>query len=550
MRSFLAMREEDAALIRRRDEKPWQEEEMREEGREGMGEIGAHDSHGSAQTGAKKDDGDDETSAGITSRTAPGVVFATREELADHYKSGWHRFNLIRITRGLDAVDEEEFKKLSDELQDAESSSGSESEYSEDDEEELRELLQAQREMGISQDDWEEDEEAERRWEKLSNIVPVDLPQNLAKEYGNQKLGIFRVLLPDVNIGELLIELRKRKIYKGDECLRHKTFQRYVIRAKAGTRQATRDAMGGSSVPKSAGSSLRRYNEQMLEKDISDLLSSWKQDLDDCLLIFVFAPGIVNRNSIFGCQVVRKDDPRIRHGPNTFLFAVAERPVLKEVDRVHHIIMVCIIMSLQEVSEVRRQVMVRKVRVKKAPPAPAAAVATRCKLAVKVSFLLSLGADPTQRDGSGKVPYELCKGKEERDAFRRFWASEPDKWDYSKSQIPSMLTIEMEEQQKQKAAEKKEKEKQRKKEQERRKKEQAKQKKEEEEKNRAVQEVKLSDRELRALAAERRLGVTSKHPEFECEMCKVKASSAPFERLGFKYCSTSCVVAHKLQLGK
>mmetsp|Transcript_41404 Transcript_41404/g.130341 ORF Transcript_41404/g.130341 Transcript_41404/m.130341 type:complete len:353 (+) Transcript_41404:728-1786(+) len=352
--------------------------------------------------------------------------------------------------------------------------------------------------------------------------------------------------------------------------------------------------MGGSSVPKSAGSSLRRYNEQMLEKDISDLLSSWKQDLDDCLLIFVFAPGIVNRNSIFGCQVVRKDDPRIRHVPFP-----TRRPVLKEVDRVHHIIM-----SLQEVSEVRRQVMVRKVRVKKAPPAPAAAVATRSveeerlnepaifslvskrdEPAIRalvhqdesainviepvnrrsplhcaslagharmVSFLLSLGADPTQRDGSGKVPYELCKGKEERDAFRRFWASEPDKWDYSKSQIPSMLTIEMEEQQKQKAAEKKEKEKQRKKEQERRKKEQAKQKKEEEEKNRAVQEsqVKLSDRELRALAAERRLGVTSKHPEFECEMCKVKASSAPFERLGFKYCSTSCVVAHKLQLGK
>eukprot|EP00960_Hanusia_phi_P063514 765503-Hanusia_phi.AAC.1 len=190
----------------------------------------------------------------------------------------------------------------------------------------------------------------------------------------------------------------------------------------------------------------------------------------------------------------------------------------------------------------------------------------------QVSFLLSLGADPTLRDDVGKVslpfssacllpphllsssllpppllsplpvppnpplpsqllpscsritfsqvPYELCKGKDERDAFRRFWASEPDKWDYSKSQIPSMLTPEMEEQQKQKglslslslrsrsrsrspspalpcsliphvAAEKKEKEKQRKKEQEKRKKEQAKLKQEEEEKNRAVQEVDL-----------------------------------------------------------
>lgn len=41
-------------------------------------------------------------------------------------------------------------------------------------------------------------------------------------------------------------------------------FLRYVVRAKAGGRQSTRDSTG--QAPKSAGSSLRRHNEAALEK--------------------------------------------------------------------------------------------------------------------------------------------------------------------------------------------------------------------------------------------------------------------------------------------
>ena len=46
---------------------------------------------------------------------------------------------------------------------------------------------------------------------------------------------------------------------------------RYVIRAKAGTRQATSDASG--KVAKSAGSSLRRHNEAMLQVLLLSLLA-------------------------------------------------------------------------------------------------------------------------------------------------------------------------------------------------------------------------------------------------------------------------------------
>ena len=44
----------------------------------------------------------------------------------------------------------------------------------------------------------------------------------------------------------------------------HKTFHRYVVRAKRGTAQGTRDSQGNA--PKSAGASIRRHNEAALRE--------------------------------------------------------------------------------------------------------------------------------------------------------------------------------------------------------------------------------------------------------------------------------------------
>jgi len=48
----------------------------------------------------------------------------------------------------------------------------------------------------------------------------------------------------------------------------HKTFHRYVVRAKHGTSQSSRDNKGGSA-PKSAGASLRRHNETALAEVVT-----------------------------------------------------------------------------------------------------------------------------------------------------------------------------------------------------------------------------------------------------------------------------------------
>lgn len=46
----------------------------------------------------------------------------------------------------------------------------------------------------------------------------------------------------------------------------HKTFHRYTVRARRGTAQGLRDAQTPGSAPRSAGASLRRYNEAALLK--------------------------------------------------------------------------------------------------------------------------------------------------------------------------------------------------------------------------------------------------------------------------------------------
>lgn len=54
-------------------------------------------------------------------------------------------------------------------------------------------------------------------------------------------------------------------IYSKD-CVAHKTFHRYTVRAKRGTVQSARDGKHGGHQPRSAGASLRRYNEAALEE--------------------------------------------------------------------------------------------------------------------------------------------------------------------------------------------------------------------------------------------------------------------------------------------
>nr|XP_033800757.1 ankyrin repeat and zinc finger domain-containing protein 1 isoform X2 [Geotrypetes seraphini] len=120
-------------------------------------------------------------------------------------------------------------------------------------------------------------------------------------------------------------------VFRGNEVVKHKTFHRYTIRAKRGTSQGLHDSQNHGSMPKSAGASLRRYNELALLKDIQILLESWAQELQEAHAIFLRAPSH-NTAIFYGRKnsLLQKNDPRIRNIP-----IATRRATFKEVKRVH-----------------------------------------------------------------------------------------------------------------------------------------------------------------------------------------------------------------------
>ncbi|XP_018427036.1 PREDICTED: ankyrin repeat and zinc finger domain-containing protein 1 [Nanorana parkeri] len=162
-------------------------------------------------------------------------------------------------------------------------------------------------------------------------------------------------------------------------------------------------------------------------------------------------------------------------------------------------------------------------------------------------LLMNAGWDPALRDSAAQTPYSVCADKRTRNAFRKYREDNPDKYNYGKSQIPGPVSEEVEarrtEKKKAQKAQRKEKEKEEKEERLRREVEEA-------EKKRFAA---LSDREKRALAAERRLAAqlslskeTSVNNVRRCWLCgESLLGKVPFEYLEFSFCSTRCLHEHR-----
>ncbi|KAK4502862.1 hypothetical protein PRZ48_006288 [Zasmidium cellare] len=96
----------------------------------------------------------------------------------------------------------------------------------------------------------------------------------------------------------------------------HKTFHRYTTRRKQGGSQSANDNSKGNA--HSAGSSLRRYNETALVEEVRALLAEWKDLIDSAELLFIRATGSTNRRTLFGPyegQVLSHKDERLRGFP-------------------------------------------------------------------------------------------------------------------------------------------------------------------------------------------------------------------------------------------
>ncbi|XP_049985510.1 tRNA endonuclease ANKZF1 isoform X2 [Alexandromys fortis] len=179
--------------------------------------------------------------------------------------------------------------------------------------------------------------------------------------------------------------------------------------------------------------------------------------------------------------------------------------------------------------------------------------AAACGRGAVVRLLLEAGADPTVQDTRARPPYTVAADKSTRNEFRRFMEKNPDAFDYNKARVPGPLTHEMEARQ---ATKKKEQKAARRQREQQRQKQREQEEREQEEQRRFAA---LSDREKRALAAERRFAAQLGAPSppvpdsavgkaGRCWSCGVSLQGLiPFHYLDFSFCSTRCLRDHRSQ---
>ncbi|XP_023193007.1 ankyrin repeat and zinc finger domain-containing protein 1 isoform X2 [Xiphophorus maculatus] len=659
--------------------------------------------------------------------------FDNREEQREHYKLDWHRFNLRQKMAGLLPITAEEFEKKT-RAGDLSSISGSESDSDEED------MESDGRGTGsnITGTDNESSAEPNATTGRLNSKVVF---QNAAGEY----LSIYRCALmgkADSDEHDVVSSLNTVNqktvwvilmtggghfagaVFEGKQVLDHKTFHRYTVRAKRGTAQGLRDSQNRSHMARSAGATLRRYNEAALVKDIQDLLLTWAEHLNRASAVFVRAPSY-NKAIFFGGRggPLQKNDLRVRSLP-----IATRRATFREVQRVHEVLstvqvygkdadmsavysptktawkkkpkaaaqkitgeqkdillapgeennessdeegeeiqleMVELTIGTLDLREhemhpCRRRKRRRKKKeqgklhnqetgsmnagaseledvVSKATPAEEEeetphqeqsvktrkkkpqgqkqldavdesvdyglrdALFTACKVGdvgalcsllqlpqetmdhpekmeenistaplsllnkpidssgfsllhvaaaaaqkAVVRLLLHAGADPACRDNKGQTLYTVAPDKDTRNVFRKYMGENPDKYDYSKAQVPGPLTAETESKKVEKKKAQRAQRKHREKEQ---KEEKRKQELEAEEKKKFAS---LTDREKRALAAEKRLaeqavasGVSLSNVQ-RCWSCgESLLGKIPFNYLEYTFCTPRCVQAHR-----
>ena len=567
-------------------------------------------------------------SEGLSCSVCGVASFSDVGEQRLHFRSDWHRLNARRRAAGRPAVRLERFEALcaqaeagGGDLSDVSSISGSE------DEEEGQRALGAVAEegeaSGAQRSDalrgakvlFEVDGAPEGRraavWRSLlcrAGEAPSDEQLEVAlREVAPAEGKLWAVVLAAG--GHVAAAVFERKADGPPVAVAHKTFHRYVVRAKAGGRQSTEDNSGRA--PKSAGSSLRRHNEAMLNKETTALLDAWADThLARAERIFVHAPGAAAK-AVFASRAMRRDDTRIRSVPFT-----TRRPTFSEARRVAAQLAAVEFVDAaaadgdpladatgaakaarveeqrrrqaeQALAEARHQEWLAAERdaaeAMRPPPLHEAALAGD---AATVAALLAQGADPAEADQQGRVACALAISRGKREVvttFRRARGEEPQRWDWEAAKVPAPLTAELEDKQEAKRKAKADKlkakiaAKQEKRDAARRERE-AKERKAAPPpaggSNTAVRTLgtaaaigtaalvarkmasgraanAASDRELRARAAEVRLaamGIGAGPAELVCANCGTAIDSTPFERLNRKYCSTVCVAAHRRKL--
>ncbi|KAK5641238.1 hypothetical protein RI129_009785 [Pyrocoelia pectoralis] len=244
--------------------------------------------------------------------------FTDVQQQREHYKLDWHRYNLKQNLLSRSPITEEEFNEKAD---DVSSISGSESEK----EDNLESIATSQGKIFLKNNKGvvfslyrcllfgKKDE--------LDNNVLLD---RLQECHSNNQWTV--IMLGGGHFAGA--------IFQGSVPVLHKTFHCYTVRAGQGGSQSAKDNRSGTQL-KSAGASLRRYNEAALIQHVHDIVEAWRPEIAKSSLIIYRATGGYNQSVLFGGKVplINRSDGRLRTIPFS-----TRRATFTEVIRVHSLL--------------------------------------------------------------------------------------------------------------------------------------------------------------------------------------------------------------------
>jgi hypothetical protein len=442
-------------------------------------------------------------------------------EIRQHYRKDFHRLNIKRRLQNLPLVSEEEFEKLLDNEDNLSISSLSGSDESSSDESSDKSHLSSlmkKTELSVVQEEEEDDDYHTTNAHLKGSPYALFSSEELPAE---KCLAVYKPLLDPWLIEEepvralSLLNGNKHSIvlmiggghfagavishtrtkhsstpanpFGTVDIIAHKSFHRYTTRRKQGGSQSASDNARGKA--NSAGSSLRRYNEQALEAEIRELLESWKSYIDTCEGIYIRASGRSNRGVVMNYTKapILSSDKRIRGLPFT-----TGRATASEVKRSWMELTTAKVLDKPVETQIRKEVKQTSTTQKAAPSALAPKLSANelhtnelvgfikksrsprltaylktHKLSANfelepssqypntpnllhfaasqgahhiVTTLLNLEADPTVRNGVGRTSYELCPDRTTSDAFQLWRASMEQKWDWELAKVGPPLT--------------------------------------------------------------------------------------------------------------
>lgn len=290
------------------------------------------------------------------------ITFAERSDQRQHFKLDWHRYNLKRRIQNKLPVTEDHFDQIAETSNKKFENSNS---LSIADSEDDTSSLSGSEDMSESDEDSDKIDSAE--------LLKMRHPKYFFRNTENQTLSVYKCVFVEqsdksqINDSNILSKISKipsngdfkwailmlggghfaGAVFKGTKPLVHKTFHCYTVRAKQGGSQSMADNKSGTNHPKSAGASLRRYNQAALEDHVRSILSEWQSHLQNCDLLFYRAVS-GNRNVLFGEGHLDKKDPRLRTIPFP-----TRRATFTEVKRVLEVLSSVQIHSDEEESQLR-----------------------------------------------------------------------------------------------------------------------------------------------------------------------------------------------------